>query len=302
MLSALRKQINIVERLMSLNDWDSIEFDKLPSKAGLLYSNVFKRRAETAERYGNFINNKETKVHAGTLYPYDIVKKATKNNADNDVLEKYWNELPDYLDSNPCKLMCVVDTSNSMTWGDGVRPIDVAISLGMYCAERIDEPFKDHYISFSSRPQLIRIEGINFVDKVQRIYRTNLCENTNLYATFDLLLDIAKDPNTKPEDIPEKLVIISDMEIDTGLNNYYLRTKDLKTAIELIKEKWDAADIQMPELVYWNVNARHNVILDNEGATYVSGCSPVIFKSVLSGRTGIDIMLDTLSKYTDVVL
>lgn len=304
-LSALRKQINIVERLMSLNNWDNIEFDKLPSKAGLLYRNVFARREETAERYNAFINSKETKVNAATLYPYDVVHKAhfnCQNKNDETILEKYWNNLPDYLEGKPCKLMCVVDTSSSMTWGTGIRPLDVAISLGIYCAERIGEPFKDHYVSFSSRPQLVKIEGVNFVDKVDRLYRDCLCENTDLHATFDLLLDIAKLPTTRKEDLPDKLVIISDMEIDVGISQYYLKTRNLKTEMELIREEWAEAGFEMPQLIYWNVNARDNLILDNDEATYVSGCSPVLFKSILSGKSGIDIMLDFLSKYTDVVL
>lgn len=43
-LSALRKKINVLERLMSANEWDKIEFDKIPSKAGLIYKNAFARR------------------------------------------------------------------------------------------------------------------------------------------------------------------------------------------------------------------------------------------------------------------
>ena len=81
------------------------------------------------------------------------------------MIEKYWNNLPDYLNGNPCKMMCVVDTSGSMTGQEADAPINVAISLGMYCAERLGGPFKNHYISFSSRPKLIKIEGIDFVDK-----------------------------------------------------------------------------------------------------------------------------------------
>ena len=64
MLSALRTRINIVEKLMSEDRWDEIEFDKIPSKAGLIYRNVFARKDITAKRYEEFISNKNTKVNA----------------------------------------------------------------------------------------------------------------------------------------------------------------------------------------------------------------------------------------------
>lgn len=194
MLSILRGRINVVEKLMSANRWTEIQFDKIPSKAGMIYRNAFARRDILAKRYEAFAKSKDTKVNADTLYPYEVVKKAIEksylslDSTERAMINKYWLCLPDYLNGQNCSMMCVVDTSGSM-YG---TPIDIAIGLGMYCAERIGGPFKNHYISFSSRPQLISVEGIDFVDKVNRIYRTNLCENTDLEAVFNLLLTTAK--------------------------------------------------------------------------------------------------------------
>ena len=304
-LSVLRKRINIVERLMSANEWDKIEFDKIPSKAGLIYKNAFARRDIIAKRYEAFAKSAETKVNAKTLFPYDVVAKAVEgtrgwgynfpelSEVDRAMIEKYWNNLPDYLNGNPCKIMCVVDTSGSMTGRrEADAPINVAISLGMYCAERIGGPFKNHYISFSSRPQFIKIQGVDFVDKVRRIYRTNLCENTNIDATFDLLMDAAKKAN--PEDIPETLVIISDMQIDY-MTYHHWTERNAATEMERIRAKWEINGLKMPHLVYWNVNASKNTILDGSSdVTYVSGCSPVIFEQVLTGVTGYELMLKKL--------
>ena len=315
-LSDLRARINIVERLMSENRWDEIEFDKIPSKAGLIYKNAFARRDIIAKKYENFIKDDNTKVNANTLYPYEIVEKAIKlggdyrysyryapsdvdiNNVDRLAINKYWANLPDYLEGNPCSMMCVVDTSGSM-YG---RPINVAISLGLYCAERIGEPFKNHYISFSSKPNFIKTDGIDFVDKVHRIYRTNLCENTNIEATFNLLKKAALDKNVKKEDIPKTLVIISDMEIDymsyTNVRNSGMRrwTRETSaTEMERIRADWEASGLECPKLVYWNVNARNDNILDaGPNVSFVSGCSPIIFKQVLTGVTGYELMMQTL--------
>lgn len=301
MLSILRKRINIVERLMSENRWDEIEFDKIPSKAGLVYKNAFARRDIIKQKYEDFAKSKDTKVNAATLYPYEIVAKALGNlrynkwvgtNTDRAMFNKYWENLPDYLNGKPMKIMCVVDTSGSMCYNTANAPINIAISLGLYCAERIGGPFKNHYISFSSRPQMIETVGVDFCDKVQRIYRTNLCSNTNLTATFDLLLETAK--KSDPEDIPETIVVISDMEIDYMSTGHWTE-KTAQTEMEKIKAKWRAAGIKCPKLVYWNVEARHNVILDaGPDVSFVSGASPTIFKQVLTGKTGWDLCLEAI--------
>lgn len=302
-LSILRERINLLERLMSANRWDEIEFDKIPSKAGLIYKNAFARRDIIAKKYEAFAKSEDTKVNASTLYPYDVVHKAVEGTrgwgysfrdmsaTDRAMVEKYWENLPDYLEGKPCKMMCVVDTSGSMTGSEASAPINVAIGLGMYCAERIGGPFKNHYISFSSRPQLIKIEGVDFVDKVRRIYKTNLCENTDLVKTFRMLKEIAL--TAKPEDIPETIVVISDMQIDCGSRFY---GSNVVTEMESMRREWEKAGLKMPKLVYWNVEARGaaNFLDDGPNVTYVSGCSPVIFQQIISGVTGYELMLKKL--------
>lgn len=176
-----------------------------------------------------------------------------------------------------------------MTGSNGsIAPLDVAISLGMYCAERIGEPFNNKFISFSSRPEFIEIEGVDFVDKVRRIYQKNLVSNTDLRAVFDLLKKAIIKADSKATDIPETIVVISDMEIDYG--SYWRSEVQVQTEMENIRIDWEKDGLKMPHLVYWNVDARHNTILDsNENTTYVSGCSPIIFQSILTGKSGWDI-------------
>lgn len=322
-LSELRTRINVLERLMSAGKWDKIEFDKIPSKAGLIYKNAFARRDLIARKYEEFANNAETKVNADTLYPYEIVAKATRSirsyytstsritDTDRKMIEKYWENQKDYFNGKQSNILCVVDTSGSMTGSNADAPINIAISLGIYCAERAGGPFKNHYISFSFRPQLIEVRGTDFVDKVERIYRTNLCENTDLTKTFDMLLEIADRPGTKEEDIPERIVVISDMEID-AISNWgddrrnYWRNHAGKPETEMakVRKKWEAHGHKVPKLVYWNVQARNNTILDDgPDITYVSGASPVIFENVITGKTGVQLMLDKLltERYAAVI-
>lgn len=326
MLSDGRKACNLVETLMSQQEWNKIAFDKLPSRAGILYSKAFARREETKERYAEFMSSKTTKVNAGTLYPYDVVSKAidlmhsssywyTKEIALNDVnrlaINKYWDNLTDYFNGATLNALCVCDTSGSMTSGynSKIAPIDVAISLALYTAERAKGPFQNHFISFSSRPKLIETEGVDFCDKVDRIYRQNLCENTNIEATFDLILNTARQNGLSQKDLPDSLIIVSDMQFDAarGYSSWHSMNDNTVTLMERIEQKWNAAGYKMPKLIFWNVNAASgggNIPMkDEDGVTFVSGASPSIFTSILTGKTGIQMMMDALmvSRYEQII-
>lgn len=323
-LSTLRERINVVERLMSKNLWEEIEFDKIPSKAGLIYRNAFAARDLIAKKYENFIKSEKTTVNAKTLYPYEIVSRVTNNisywsgktimnELDAQAVEKYWENLPNYFENGKNQsMLCVVDTSGSMRGHDAAAPINVAISLGIYAGERCNGPFKNHYISFSSRPQLIKIEGVDFADKVSRIYQTNLCENTNLTGVFDLLKEICLRDFGAAKDLPDTIVVISDMEIDMGAcsdrwgNRVEFNSWNSLTAateMEKIRADWARYGLKLPKLVYWNVDARQNTILDSgDNVSFVSGCSPIIFEQVCKGITGYELMLDKLmsDRYKDI--
>jgi hypothetical protein len=183
-----------------------------------------------------------------------------------------------------------------MTWHGGeATPLNVAISLGLYCAERANGPFANHYVSFSRTPRLIETNGVDFCDKVYRIYRTNLCENTNIEATFDMLLQTALNNGCGQDELPQNIIVISDMEFDQG--TAYMNRNNAKTLMENIREKWARHGYRMPHLIYWNVDARQNNIPEDMGCgliSYVSGMSPSIFEQILSGKTGYDLMMEKL--------
>ena len=318
MLSSLRKRINVLERLMSAGKWDEIEFDKIPSKAGLIYKNAFARhdveraRNKSVQTYEEFAKDKNAKVNTKALYPYEVVQKAVDlfghsyywrtsevplDDVNRLMVNKYWENLAEYISKLDLNALCVVDTSGSMRG----TPIDIAISLGMIAADKARGPFHGRYISFSSRPQLIKVEGVDFVDKVKRIYDTNLCENTNLEATFDMLLRVAQNNHMKQKDLPNTIIVISDMEIDCAYGGWgwsrdtdAARTKN-RTMMENMRRKWAAAGYKLPKMVYWNVDARHDTFLDDgPDVTYVSGSSAILFEQVARGVTAQDLMFEKL--------
>lgn len=312
MLTYGRAKTKVLETLMSANRWDDIDFSKIPSKAGLIYKNAFARRDIIARKYEEFAKSTDTKVNAGTLYPYEIVaqacpygkmhydyragsyKFAPLDATDRAMINKYWESLPDYLNGAEASMMAVIDTSGSMIGYDASAPINTAIGLGIYCAERMSGPFAGHFISFSQHPQLINLEGIDFVDKAQRVMLHSEVANTDLVKTFDLLKRMALSDPEAAATMPKTLVVISDMEIDY-MSNWSRETAE--TEMEKVRKDWLSEGLELPKLIYWNVNARHDIFLEDSGnnVTYVSGCSPVIFKSVLTGKTGYDLMIMTLT-------
>ena len=326
-LSALRARINVLERLMSEGRWDEIEFDKIPSKAGIKYKNAFARHDiermksdKIVQSYADFAKSETTKVNAKTLYPYEVVAKALEamgvrnwgygyssrgaqsmDSTDRLMVNKYWDNLADYFKGKTFNGLAVVDTSASMRGQDAASPINVAISLGMYCAERAKGPFAGHYVAFSRTPRLVSIEGVDFCDKVKRIYDANLCENTNIEATFDMLLNTAIANHCSQDDLPQNIMIISDMEFDQGTSQgwgYNRTTFNAKTLMEQIRVKWANHGYRMPHLIYWNVQARQNNIPEDIGCglvSYVSGMSPSIFDTIMSGKTGYDLMMEKLN-------
>lgn len=318
-LSILRARINIVERLMSENRWDEIEFDKIPSRAGLIYKNAFarhdiEREKNGARTYEDFAKDTTTKVNAKALYPYEVVDKALNrmrgtwgpntvalDDTDRLMINKYWDNLADYFNGKTFNGMAIVDTSGSMCGSEASAPINVAISLGMYCAEKAKGPFQNHFISFESNPHFIEVEGVDFCDKVYRVSRAPWGDSTNIEGAFDMMLDVAITNHCTQDEIPQNLIVISDMEFNYCVSSNAYRSSwggggVNDTLFEKMRAKWAAHGYAMPHLVFWNVQARQNNIpmRDEKNVSYVSGMSPVIYEMLLSGKTAQDLMYEKL--------
>ena len=310
-LSILRARINVLERLMSAGKWDEIEFDKIPSRAGMIYKNAFARRDIIKAKYEAFAKDTTTKVNAKTLYPYECVYEALRcntNRLDDTnrlMINKYWENLADYFDGATFNGMAIVDTSGSMYGCDASAPINVAISLGLYCAEKAKGPFANHFITFTSNPSFVEVQGVDFVDKVNRMQRADWGGSTNVEAAFDLMLRTAINNHCSQDEIPENLIIISDMEFNGAVTSgpvsssrwsYGNRITPNDTLFEAMEKKWAAHGYKMPRLTFWNVQARQdNIPMRAEGnVNFVSGMSPVIYEQLMKGLTAWDLMMDKL--------
>jgi hypothetical protein len=271
----------------------------VPSKAALNYKGAFEKH--DGVRYAQYIadvKTGKTTINAGTLYPYDIVEKCFAHDT-SATLDVLWSSLPNYTNGDTSNGIVVADVSGSMSG----RPMAVSISLAMYISERNNGAFKDRFITFSETPTLQKVIGNNIREKVINLQRADWGMSTNLEAVFDLILDTAKEHNIPASELPTKIYIVSDMEF-----NVACRHPD-KTLFQNIDSAYQSAGYERPELVFWNVNARNTqspVKFDDKGTCLVSGCSPSILTSLLSGKiiSAEQIMLETLNvkRYDTVVV
>lgn len=294
----------VVETQMCAKEWNEINFSHVPSVASARYQKAFGRNA--GEAYSAYLRelqkpvadrDPKVKINAAAVYPYDVVKSVVKGNA--AVADEQWKALPNYV--GDARIMPMVDVSGSMgsirySAKGVVQPIDVAISLGLYLSEKNTSDFKDMFLTFSGKPKLEILKG-SLSQRVTQLERAHWDMNTNLHAAFDEILRVAVKGNVPAEDMPDMILILSDMQFDSCA-----RYDD--SAQEMIARKYAQAGYTVPKIVFWNLSSYGSdntpVRHDDRGVCHVSGFSPAIMKAVLSvdqleDFTPYNVMVRTLS-------
>jgi hypothetical protein len=286
------EKTQVVEQQMCKREFDKINYEQVPSLAMSRYTNAFNRN--DAARFSNFktaLVNNEVKINAGAVYPYDIVK--TLRYGDAILANEQWKALPNYMEGCVERILPVCDVSGSMEScrSGSVTPMDVSVSLGLYISERNEGAFKDAFITFSEDPKLQYLKG----DLTQRFAQLSTSEwgmSTNLEAVFDLVLNQATKNSVPKEEMPTCILILSDMEFNEAMDGE-------STAMEMIREKYERHNYELPKIVFWNLNASGKnfpVQVQDGNTALISGFSPSILKSVIGGKAmnPQSIMLDTL--------
>ena len=270
-LSALRKHIDILERRLCERDYTFL-YSLQPAKAMLKYRKAFLKN--DGIRYTSYLRSVRN-INTSALYPYEIIEEVIKSgmsNAEIDVLEAMWYNLQDYCNNR--NAIAVVDGSASMIG----RPLNIAVSLGMYFAERNTGFFRNHFITFSKSPQLVEICDSNIRERALQCMSYCEGDNTDLIRVFGLILKAAIKNKLSQEELPETIYVISDMEFDNGVSN----------SISLFKEArqlFEKHGYKLPQIVYWNVDSKsqQTPVTSNEyGAVLVSGTNPAVFSMVMS--------------------
>lgn len=284
MLSKLRAKIDVLERKMSDKKWIDIKYENVPSQAFRKHTAAFDRNDH--ERYQEFIgavNKGEKKVNTSTVTTAEVIQNVKKG--DNNSANAIWKSLDNFVPED-LNAIVVADVSGSM-YG---RPMEISTSLALYFAERNKGYFANKFITFSERPQLVEVLGETLTQKLRDIETSDWGMNTNIERTFDALLAAAV-TSGDTENVPRVIYIISDMEFDrcaTGAD---------ETAFENAKRKWNEAGLELPTVVFWNVDARSNntpATKFDRNVTLVSGSNQSAFRFAMEGKTPEQLMHEVI--------
>ena len=294
----------VIESFMCSGKWESIDYNHVPSVASNKYRHAFGKHDFT--RYSAWLESLSkpesgNKIHADAIFPHTIVHGYLSNHYGgikglDKTLEAQWKALPNYVPDGQ-SFIPVCDVSGSMNG----EPMEVSVSLGVYLSERNKGPFKDAFLTFSGHPKLQVLTGDTLRGKIEQLETSQWDMNTDLEAVFKLILSKATSGSVPAEDMPQTILIISDMQFDQCIE------KPSNTAMDMIRRQYETAGYKIPNVVFWNVRTSQGipVKLDEQGTAIVSGFSPSIMKNLLSGEMRPDaVMLRTLldPRYDRVVI
>lgn len=284
---SLVEMTKVVESQMCAKDWDNINFSHVPSLAASRYKKAFYRNTEKfAEYVAELVKGTDpkVKVNAGAVFPYDVLKGVAYGSfskTEKDHIVAQWDALENFVgDAN---VLPLVDVSGSMSCPAGrkgsVSCMDVAVSLGLYLADKNKGVFKDTFLTFSSDPQLLNLKG-DVIQKMQQMVKSEWGMSTDLVKAMMKILNVAVKGKVPQEDMPSMLLILSDMQFNACIEHD-------DSAMEMIARKFTSHGYEVPKVVFWNINSSDNVPVkhDESGVALVSGFSPSIVKAILAADT-----------------
>lgn len=282
-LSKLRKYINIIERFICNNNWENIEYSKVPSCALRKLRNAFlKHDKERFEKWQEDIDSGKEKVNSKQLFIHELIKDIIEKNIDDKLLEEQWKVLVNETKKLGIfgNSLVICDVSGSMNYGENIKPIYASIGLGLLISSCVNGPLKHNIITFSRNPVFVNIKQDSLYNMVNQLQHIDWGMNTDIQQVFNLILTTAKKHNLLKEDMPNKIYILSDMQFDQascGNTNY-----------NEIKEKYKDFGYDLPNIIFWNLNGSYGdfpVTVDDNGTVLISGYNTSIMKYILSSKT-----------------
>jgi len=297
----LAEYTKVVETAMCSGDWHDIDYNTVPSVAMARNAQAFLKHDPA--RYDSWREsltdeNSDTKVNASALFPHDVLRTSSR---DAKLANAQFAALPNFMEGTEMRIMPICDFSGSMSVhvSGEIRAIDISASLGLYCSDRVGEnnPFYRKLIPFSTDSKLVSWKGQTF-SEASRTIRNGYMGSTNVKAALDQILNSAKMFNATNDQIPNCLLIISDMQFDHGADGAE------KTTVESCMEEWEAAGYDRPRIVYWNTAGNAgSPSRSHENVALVSGFSPSVLGAVLGGTdfSPMAVLDRAIEKYEVVV-
>tara|TARA_B110000114_G_scaffold113351_1_gene118921 strand:- start:2935 stop:4167 length:1233 start_codon:yes stop_codon:yes gene_type:complete len=310
-LTPLRNKIDIVETKMCKTDWKNINYENVPSIATKKYKNAFMKNDE--ERYMQYLNNVSKgiqKINVTGILPHELVKYYLED-FDREIdltIENQWKTILDNMKKSELfnELIAVVDVSGSMfSASNGSIPAQVAIALGLLISNCSTGLFKNTVISFHSTPSFHKVTGTSLKEQILSIINADWGFNTNFEKIADLIIDYGKNNKLENNEMPKKLVILSDMQFDEAVreDNDTEKGSELELLYNTFSNKFKKNDYEVPKMIYWNLNSDNSksfpVNAKVKNTAIISGFSEQLLKIFMTyDDFSPEIILDSiLEKY-----
>lgn len=298
-VAKLREYLQVTEVKKCAGNWSEINYEHVPSVCMNRSMNQFKRHdSDRFESYMKALVKGEAKVNASVLFPYQIIEKyrsngwgmSYKKDADMTLYEEQWKALPEYF-SKDFKIVTVADTSGSMAG----TPRDTALGMAIYCAQHNKGAYHNMFITFSNNPQFVSIKDGQSLGEILTGIR-----EINASTNFEGMLAEVHRMAVAVNDVPDAMVIVSDMEINSFQSDFNHYGQGI---ISKWAPKFEEAGLKMPVVVFWNADARCNTFLDttyNPYVRFVSGQSASNFTQLedLIKTTAYEAMVKKLMNYS----
>ena len=279
----LKRYSETVEQRMSEKEWGEIEYSSVPGSAMRRYGRAFDK--QDSQRFVDWKNDKTTKASVSATYPHEVLKCD-----DSALADKLWDNLPDFLEESKENILPMIDTSGSM-YGE---PLAIAISLGMYLAERSKGEFNDMFLTFDESPQLVKIEGDDVQTRLSNISQAEWGMNTDFEKAYMHILRVAKKHNVVPDSMPSMLLVLSDMQFDESQRH----NSGFQTHFSHMEDEFEKAGYDFPKIVFWNLACHFGTPAEcsDDSVAMVSGYSPSIMKAILNAEdfNPLSVMLEAL--------
>ena len=311
LIGGIMKKIVVIDKLMAEGRWDEIELKNIPSKALMKFLYAFKnedkatgtiRHPDDEKRMilrqkileGFEKSPEESKINIKGLQPYEITKEVINSDLTEEQkkdivvmwnkFEYEWNKDMSDMKEGKDDLVIMSDVSYSMS---GIA-MEACIALSLLFANKLKKPWKNKVLTFDTEPAWFDIpEHMDIVQKIKHLLKAPWGGSTNIGLALDRMLDIAVKNKIKPEDMPSKLLILSDMQFDRACKP----GDTFLTGYELIESKYKKSGLAMPHIIFWNLrgNTKGYVNKTNQaGTTMLSGFGASTFKKFMSGDFDIN--------------
>ena len=334
-LSRLREHLHILERYMSTQRFNEIDFSHIPAAAMMKMNRAFNRDTNAANTeseprrllhlsYAAYLANLskgQTKVNIKGIQPHELVRTYLSTaNSDitnqtelielNELVEAQWDTLKAAVKKTGSfdNVIAVVDVSSSMNG----QPMLVSIALGILVAELTQGIWGGKMITFSEEPEWHVLTGSSLKEKVACLTKMKWGTSTNMRSVFTMILNDAVTHSLSADQMIKTLFIFTDMQFNCSTTNSgsAMATSaagcsetEWMSTFEWAKSLYTAAGYRLPDIICWNLRTSDTKTLpftrSDQGFATLSGFSSELFSYVLLNQelTPCSLMNHVLAQY-----